>query len=211
MSELNETKHIIESLLFVADESLSPKKISELIEVDVTTVKNILDTLREEYQAENRGFQIRQVAGGYRFFTHPANAKYVEKLILAWDGRRLTQAALETLSIIAYRQPITKITIGTIRGVNSEGVVSSLMDKGLIVETGRETTPGQPILYGTTKLFLERFGLNSTKDLPPLEEFEPDDTTKSSIEKQLYSVDPPEKVSEAGETITDGTPPESDG
>jgi len=211
MSELIDTKHIIESLLFVADEPLSPKKLSEIIEVDVTTVKNLVDSLREEYKAEDRGFQIRQIAGGYRFFTHPANAKYVEKLILAWDGRRLTQAALETLSIIAYRQPITKITIGTIRGVNSEGVVSSLMDKGLIVETGREKSPGQPILYGTTKLFLERFGLNSFKDLPPLEEFEPDDTTKSSIEKQLYSEETVKEESEEGDIKDDGTPSESDG
>jgi len=211
MNELLETKHIIESLLFVADEPLSPKRLSELIEVDVATVKNIVETLKEEYQAEDRGFQIRQVAGGYRFFTHPANAKYVEKLILAWDGRRLTQAALETLSIIAYRQPITKITIGTIRGVNSEGVVGSLIDKGLIVETGREKSPGQPMIFGTTKLFLERFGLNSIKDLPPLEEFEPDDTTKSSIEKQLYSEEIVEEEDKEGEIKDDGTPSESDG
>ncbi len=211
MNELLDTKHIIESLLFVADEPLSPKRLSELIEVDVATVKNIVETLKEEYRALDRGFQIRQVAGGYRFFTHPANAEYVEKLILAWDGRRLTQAALETLSIIAYRQPITKITIGTIRGVNSEGVVGSLIDKGLILETGREKSPGQPMIFGTTKLFLERFGLNSIKDLPPLEEFEPDDTTKSSIEKQLYSEEIVEEEDKEGEIKDDGTPSESDG
>lgn len=180
---------MLESMLFVSDEPLSPKKLGEILEIDAPTVKAVLEALTDEYRLENRGIQLRRIAGGYRLFTHPANASYVEKLILAWDGRRLTQAALESLAIIAYRQPITKVTVGVIRGVNSEGVVSSLLDKGLIKDLGREKSPGQPILYGTTKKFLERFGLNSLKELPALEEFEPDDATKSDIQQQLYSDD----------------------
>lgn len=195
MSEINDLKHVLESLLFVADEPLSPKKLSEIVEIEPTIIRNLLETLKEEYQNENRGFQIRQVAGGYRFFTHPANAPYVEKMILAWDGRRLTQAALETLAIIAYRQPITKITVNAIRGVNSDGVVGSLLDKSLIKEVGREKSPGQPILYATTKLFLEKFGLNSINSLPPLEEFEPDEVTKDLIERRLHANEPVDKSS----------------
>lgn len=193
MFELKELKGVLEALLFVADEPLSPKKLGDVLAIDASTVKTVLESLRDEYQRDNRGIQLRRVAGGYRFFSHPAHAPYVEKLILAWDGRRLTQAALETLAIIAYRQPITKITVSAIRGVNSERVVITLVNKGLVKELGREKSPGQPILYGTTKLFLERFGLNSIKDLPPLEEFEPDEETKEAIQQQLY----------AGDTATD--------
>ncbi|HEB12895.1 MAG TPA: SMC-Scp complex subunit ScpB, partial [Actinobacteria bacterium] len=103
----------------------------------------------------------KQVAGGYRLYTHPANASYVEKLVLSWDTRRLTQAALETLAIIAYKQPITKMSISSIRGVNSEGVVASLVLKRIVKEMGREKSPGSPILYGTSNLFLKKFGLKS--------------------------------------------------
>jgi len=165
-------KSVIESLLIVSDEPLSVKKISQVTEVPPAAIKQSLAELQKELREQNRGFQLRQVGGGYRFFSHPANAQYVEKLVASWDSRRLTQAALETLAVIAYKQPVTKATINLIRGVNSETAIASLLAKGLIKEKGREKSPGSPILYGTTELFLEKFGLTSLTDLPPLAEFE---------------------------------------
>jgi len=189
MFKLEDLKHILESLLFVSDEPLSVKKCAEVLEIEAKTAKQVLENLKDEYQQAGRGVQIRKIAGGYRMYTHPANSQYVEKLLLAWDGRRLTQAALETLAIVAYRQPITKPGVNAVRGVNSEGVITSLSDKGLLKEVGRENSPGQPILYGTTKIFLEHFGLNSVKELPLLEEFAPDDDTVNTIKAELYEDD----------------------
>lgn len=163
-------KSIIESLLIVSDEPLSVKRISQVTGAPETAIKQCLLKLQNELKEQNRGFQLRQVGAGYRFFSHPANAEYVEKLVTSWDNRRLTQAALETLAIVAYKQPVTKATINLIRGVNSETAIASLLAKGLIKEKGREKSPGSPILYGTTELFLEKFGLTSLTDLPPLSE-----------------------------------------
>lgn len=187
MLELASLRGIIEALLFVANESLSLRKISEIVEVDEATVKKVIDELVAEYRGENRGFQLREVAGGYRLFTHPGYASYVEKLVLSLDYRRITQAALETLAIIAYKQPITKTEIGRIRGVNVDTVVNSLLEKELVKEVGRQNSPGQPILYGTSKAFLEALGLRSLDDLPPLEEFAPDERTRRRIERRLTS------------------------
>ncbi|MDI6891900.1 MAG: SMC-Scp complex subunit ScpB [Actinomycetota bacterium] len=187
MLELASLRGIIEALLFVANESLSLRKISEIVEVDEATVKRVIDELVAEYRGENRGFQLREVAGGYRLFTHPGYASYVEKLVLSLDHRRITQAALETLAIIAYKQPITKTEIGRIRGVNVDTVVNSLLEKELVKEVGRQNSPGQPILYGTSKAFLEALGLRSLDDLPPLEEFAPDERTRRRIERRLTS------------------------
>lgn len=187
MLELASLRGIIEALLFVANESLSLRKISEIVEVDEATVKRVIDELVAEYRGENRGFQLREVAGGYRLFTHPGYASYVEKLVLSLDYRRITQAALETLAIIAYKQPITKTEIGRIRGVNVDTVVNSLLEKELVKEVGRQNSPGQPILYGTSKAFLEALGLRSLDDLPPLEEFAPDERTRRRIERRLTS------------------------
>lgn len=189
MFKLEELKHLLESLLFVSDEPLSAKKCAAVLEIEESMAKKVLEILKDDYRQAGRGIQIRKIAGGYRMYTHPANSQYVEKLLLTWDGRRLTQAALETLAIVAYRQPVTKMEVNGVRGVNSEGVISSLADKGLLREVGRENSPGQPILYGTTKIFLERFGLNSIKDLPPLAEFTPDDDTVTTIKTRLYADD----------------------
>ncbi|MDI6821359.1 MAG: SMC-Scp complex subunit ScpB [Actinomycetota bacterium] len=185
MMELTELRGIIESLLFVTTEPLSLRKMSEIVEVDEVTIKRILDELGEEYRKQGRGFQLREIAGGYRLYTHPGYAPYVEKLVLSWDQRRLTQAALETLAIIAYKQPVTKAQISSIRGVDAGTVLNSLLEKGLIREMGRANSPGQPILYGTTQVFLETFGLKDLSDLPPLKEFEPDERTRKEIIQKL--------------------------
>lgn len=180
-------KRILEALLFVADEPVSVEKLSEIVGKDEAAIKKALDELVKEYRREKRGFQLREVAEGYRFYTYPGYASYIEKYILSSDFRRLTQAALETLAVIAYKQPITKAEVGQIRGVNVESVMNNLLVKGLIEEIGRDESPGHPILYGTTKRFLESFGLKSLDDLPTLSEFEPDEETKRKIRKKLSS------------------------
>jgi segregation and condensation protein B len=178
-------KGILEALLFVADEPLSLNRLSEITGETKQAIKDSLEQLRSEYVKKNRGFQLREIAGGYRLYTHPAYAPYIEKLVLSSDFRRLTQASLETLAIIAYKQPLTRQEIGEIRGVNAEAVISSLLEKGLIEEAGKKDAPGQPILYRTSRAFLEAFGMKGLDDLPPIEEFEPDETTRRQIEEKL--------------------------
>ncbi|MCL6472066.1 MAG: SMC-Scp complex subunit ScpB [Firmicutes bacterium] len=180
-------RSIIEALLFVSDRPLSVPKICDVTGAKDEEVRQAIDELVNEYRRADRGFQLREVAGGYRLYSHPAYATYIEKLILSFDHRRLTQAALETLSIIAYKQPVTKVDIAAIRGVNSDGVVNTLINRGLIKEVGRQDAPGQPILYGTTAKFLESFGLKSLNELPPLDEFSPDDEVRKQIEENLRS------------------------
>ncbi|MFZ3062213.1 MAG: SMC-Scp complex subunit ScpB [Actinomycetota bacterium] len=178
-------KAILEALLFVVDEPLSLKKLSEVTGETEQDVEKALEDLRQDYESGERGIHLKEVAGGYRFYTHPGYASYVEKLVLSSDFRRLTQAALETLAIIAYKQPLTRAEIKEIRGVSVDSVLNNLISKGLVQEVGREQGPGQPALYGTTKRFLESFGLGSLDDLPPLGEFEPAEETKSKIRLKL--------------------------
>jgi len=178
---------IVESLLFVADEPLSLTKLAQLVGEEEETILAVVSDLMREYAEQNRGFQLREVGGGYGLYTHPGYAAYVEKLVLSSDQRRLTRAALETLAIIAYKQPVTKAEISAIRGVNVDTVLASLQDKDLIREVAREKSPGQPILYGTTQTFLEKFGLKDISNLPPLEEFEPNEEAKRQIRINLIS------------------------
>lgn len=178
-------KGILESLLFVCDEPLSLSRAAQILETPEGEIKAALVGLADDLRRHERGIQLRRVAGGWRLYTHPGHAPYVEKLVISWDSRRLTQATLETLAVISYKQPITKISINAIRGVNSDGAVASLASKGLVKEMGREKSPGSPILYGTSNLFLEKFGLNNLKDLPPLAEFEPDPSVRGEIEAGL--------------------------
>ncbi len=188
MSEMRaRIRNIIESLFFVSDRPLNISRICEVTSVGEEEVKQAIEDLANEYRRTDRGFQLREVAGGYRLYSHPAYAPYIEKLILSFDHRRLTQAALETLSIIAYKQPVTRMDIAAIRGVNSDGVVNTLLNRGLIKEMGRQGTTGQPILYGTTTRFLESFGLRSIDELPPLDEFSPDEEVRRQIEENLRS------------------------
>ncbi|MHB0977175.1 MAG: SMC-Scp complex subunit ScpB [Candidatus Aquicultorales bacterium] len=178
-------KGVLESLLFVAEQPLTPAKLAEAVGESEAEVRQALRELADEYYAGDRGIQVREVAGGYRLFTHPANASYIERLFKIAEARRLSQAALETLSIVAYKQPVTRLEISAIRGVNSDGAVSTLIARGLIREVGRERAPGNPILYGTAKRFLEVFGLRNLGDLPPIKDFEPDEQAKEQIERTL--------------------------
>jgi segregation and condensation protein B len=160
---------IVESLLFAAgDEGLSLKQISNVLEVDEHVAEQIIQQLQETYKNEYRGITVVQLAGTFQLATKKENANYLKKLVETPNSSSLSQAALETLAIIAYKQPITRIEIEEIRGVKTERPLQTLMSKVLIKEVGRSEGAGRAYLYGTTKEFLEAFGLKSLEELPPL-------------------------------------------
>ncbi len=181
----------LEALLFVSDEPVSAVRLAKLLDASPGAVEAALANLAEEYREADRGFQLREVAGGWRFYTHPAHHDVIERYVLSWDTRRLSQAALEAMAVVAYHQPVTRQGINAVRGVNSEGVVASLVEKGLVREVGRDKNAGNAILYGTTLNFLEKFGLKDISELPPIAEFAPDDLTERSIRDRLSSGDAP--------------------
>lgn len=182
-------KGALEALLFVSDEPVPASRLAKVLEVATAEVDDELKALAAEYAAEERGFQLREVAGGWRMYTHPAYHQQVEEYVLSWDTRRLSQAALEALAVVAYHQPVTRQGVNAVRGVNSEAVISSLIEKGLVREAGRDKNAGNAILYGTTRTFLERFGLKDLSELPPLEEFAPDPETERAIRERLNALD----------------------
>jgi len=175
----------VEALLFVSDEPVSTATIAQILEVPHAVVSSTLAAIAEEYRAEERGFQLREVAGGWRLYTHPAYHDHIERYVLSWDTRRLSQAALEALAVIAYHQPVTRAGVNAVRGVNSEAVISSLIEKGLVREMGRNPDAGNAILFGTTRTFLEKFGLKDLSALPPLEDFAPDPRVEERIRERL--------------------------
>jgi len=177
----------LEALLFVSDEPVSAARLAKLLDASPGDVDAALSNLAEEYRESDRGFQLREVAGGWRFYTHPAYHDVIERYVLSWDTRRLSQAALEALAVVAYHQPVSRQGINAVRGVNSEGVLASLVEKGLVREVGRDKNAGNAILYGTTRTFLEKFGLKDIGELPPLEEFAPDEDTARAIRERLSS------------------------
>lgn len=181
----NSLKGALEALLLVSSDPVSASQLSAVLDVAPGEVASLLAELKVEYEEANRGFQLREVAGGWRLFTHHAFHEQVEAFVLSWDTQKLSQAALETLAVIAYHQPVTREMVKGIRGVNSDGVISSLVDKGLIREMGRDPQRGQAIIYGTTNAFLEKFGLRSTRDLPDLEQFAPDEQARQFIRERL--------------------------
>ena len=178
-------KGALEAMLLVSSDPVSAPALASILSITPGECASLLAELQVEYQEKNRGIQLREVAGGWRLFTHPAFHEQVEALVLSWDTQRLSQAALETLAVIAYHQPVTREMVKGIRGVNSDGVISSLVDKGLVRELGRDPQHGQAIIYGATSAFLEKFGLRSTKDLPDLEQFAPDEQSRQFIRERL--------------------------
>lgn len=178
-------KGALEAMLLVSSDPVSAPALASILSITPGECASLLAELQVEYQEKNRGIQLREVAGGWRLFTHPAFHEQVEALVLSWDTQRLSQAALETLAVIAYHQPVTREMVKGIRGVNSDGVISSLVDKGLVRELGRDPQHAQAIIYGTTSAFLEKFGLRSTKDLPDLEQFAPDEQSRQFIRERL--------------------------
>lgn len=183
-----EIKGAIEALLFVTDEPVNILTLADAIQIDPRKVEEALVSLQDELLHENRGIQLREVAGGWRLVTHPVYHELIERYVSSWDTRKLSQAALETLAIVAYCQPVTRNEISSIRGVSSDSSVNSLLEKGLLREAGVQDSPGNPALYGTSKAFLEKFGLKNVSELPPLEGFAPDDETKALIAERLRVV-----------------------
>jgi len=179
----------LEALLFVSDEPVAAARLGKILELEPAEITAALKGLAAEYAEDNRGFQLREVAGGWRLYTHPAFHQQVEEYVLSWDTRRLSQAALEALAVVAYHQPVTRQGVNAVRGVNSEAVISSLIDKGLVREVGRDRSVGNAILYGTTRTFLERFGLKDLTELPPLAEFAPDPETERAIRERLTAME----------------------
>ncbi len=161
----------LEALLTVALEPISAEELADAVEADGSVVTGALRALREEFHAERRGFELAELASGWVMQSAPEVAAWVTRFANRDVSHRLSSAALETLAIVAYRQPISRAQISALRGVNVDGVVRLLEQRGYIEERGRAQAPGQPILYGTTDLFLDRLGLASLDELPPIEEF----------------------------------------
>ena len=183
--DASSVKPALEAMLLVSGDPVSASDLARVLGMTPGEVASALAELAAEYSDANRGFQIREVAGGWRMFTHPAYHDQVEALVLSWDTRKLSQAALEALAVVAYHQPVTREGVKAVRGVNSDGVISSLVDKGLVREVGRAADKGQAILYGTTQAFLEKFGLRSLRELPDLEQFAPDEESRKFIRERL--------------------------
>lgn len=170
--DIRKIKAIIECLLFVSGDPVSLKDLSNVLDVDQNTLKKIINQLIDDYDDSSRGIKIIEINGSYQLCSKPELYYFVEKLLKPKAKTGLSQASLETLSIIAYRQPITKSAIDEVRGVKSDACITRLLEKDMIKEVGRMEGPGRPILYGTTDTFLRLFGLKNISELPPLKEFE---------------------------------------
>jgi segregation and condensation protein B len=177
----------IEAVLTVATEPVPPGLLAELLEVPVERVGQLCRELAADYEAAGRGFVLKRVAGGYRFQSSEAYAAYVERFVLDGGPQKLSPAALETLAVVAYKQPISRSQVSAIRGVNVESVMRMLVARGYVQTVGRDDGPGQAILFGTTPMFLERLGLDSIEDLPPLAAFVPPASTVEMLENVLRS------------------------
>jgi len=188
--EGGEVTRAIEAILLVAEEPVEPQALAQLLEVSPSRVEEVCAGLAASYEDEERGFVLARVAGGYRLQTHPDLAAYVERFVLDGQPARLSGAALETLAVVAYRQPVSRPQVASVRGVNADAVMRTLAHRGYIEEVGRDPGPGQAVLYGTSRLFLEKLGLDSLAELPPLSGFVPGPEMVEAIERSLW-VSPP--------------------
>jgi len=180
-----EAERAIEAILMVAEEPVEPQLLAQLLEMSPGKVEELSATLAATYEGDDRGFVLARVAGGYRFQSHPDLAPYVERFVLEGQSARLSAAALETLAIVAYKQPVSRAQVAAIRGVNADGVVRTLQVRGYIDEVARDPGPGQAVLYGTSRMFLEKLGLDSLDDLPPLADFVPGPEVMEALEQGL--------------------------
>jgi len=178
-------KRAIEAVIIVSHDPVPPDLLAQLLEQPVSSVDQWCDELAAEYRDQRRGFELRRVAGGFRYQTHADQTPYVERFVLHDQKARLSGAALETLAIIAYKQPISRAQVASIRGVDPDGVIRTLQARGYIDEIGRDDGPGQAILFGTTAQFLEKLGIDSLDDLPPIAEFIPDADVVEALEHGL--------------------------
>lgn len=179
-----------EAVLMVATEPVAPEALGRVVGCTPAEAEDLCDALADEYAAQKRGFVLARVAGGYRYQTAPEQADYVERFVTDERAGRLSPAAMETLAIVAYKQPVSRNQIAAIRGVNVDGVVRTLVQRGLIDEVDRHPGPGQAVLYGTTPLFLECLGLDSTGDLPALGDFVAEGAAVEALEAGLRESGP---------------------
>jgi len=176
----------LEAILLVVDEPVTAMVLAQIIAVTEAGVGAALDELRREYDEQRRGFELRQIGSGWRLYTRSEFAPYVERFVLDGQQARLTQAALETLAVVAYRQPVSRARVSAVRGVNVDGVMRTLLSRGLVEEAGSEHESGA-LLYRTTPYFLERLGLRELTELPNLANFLPESTTIDQLEDELSS------------------------
>ena len=175
----------IEAVLMVAERPIEARLLAQLVETSIESVEAACASLDQQYRDSGRGFVLAQVAGGYRYQSHPEQAAYVERFVLEGQVARLSAAALETLAIVAYKQPISRAQVAAIRGVSVDAVIRTLNQRGYIAEVSRDPGPGQAVMYGTTALFLERLGINSIVDLPELGDFFPNAQVVETLENGL--------------------------
>ncbi len=215
-----EARRAIEAVVLAATEPVEPRFLAELVELPVARVEELCADLERDYEESRRGFVLARVAGGYRFQTHPDLSPYVERFVLEGQHVRLSGAALETLAIVAYKQPIARGQVSAIRGVNVETTLQTLVARGYVADVGRDPGPGLAVLYGTTSAFLERLGLDTLEDLPPLGDFVPDAGIVELLERGLRipddafdELDADSSAGASAESVIDsdaGTEPGSD-
>ena len=184
----DESRRALEAIIMVADHPADPAVLAQLVELSPAAVEEILVQVAESYEQEIRGFRLVKVAGGWRYQSHEDCSAYVEQFVLTGQTARLSAAALETLAIVAYKQPTSRAQVAAIRGVNVDGVMRTLQQRGYIDETGRDVGPGQASLFGTTALFLERLGLNSLDELPSLGDLIPGADVVELLEQSLIGL-----------------------
>jgi segregation and condensation protein B len=181
----DEARRAIEAIVLVGESPVDTRLLSQLLELAPAVVDDLCRQLAAEYDADGRGFQLARVAGGWRFQTHPAQAPYVERFVLEGQTAKLSAAALETLAIVAYKQPVSRAQVGAIRGVSVDGVMRTLQQRGYIAEVGRDPGPGQAVMFGTTPSFLEKLGLDRIDELPALGDFVPGADVVEQLERGL--------------------------
>jgi len=179
----NGVKSVIEALLFASEKPLTIEQVKNVLDnLEGQQIRQLIEELRAEYEQSNRGIRITEIAGGFQMVTQPTLAVFLKKLFKGRHVERLSKPALETLAIIAYKQPVTKLEVESLRNVNVDGVVKGLLDKDLIRIAGRRKAPGRPFVFGTTRQFLEYFGLKSLEELPKIEEF-----SKLSVKDEIIA------------------------
>ncbi|MBI5739119.1 MAG: SMC-Scp complex subunit ScpB [Nitrospirae bacterium] len=215
--EDKEAKSILEAVLFISGDPISPDSLSSILEVDRGELDRLVKELVNDYTINNTGLLVAEVAGGVQMVTNPACAPWIRKLLATSVPAKLSQQSLETLAIIAYKQPIIKAEIEAIRGVNSDGVVKTLLDRKLVKILGRKEVPGRPLMYGTTKEFLQHFGLKDLSELPTLKEFQEFETPEapeqvpSEQEMPEYAGTDQQPAEESVETSQDEVHAEDEG
>jgi segregation and condensation protein B len=178
-----EIRSALEAILFVAETPITSQELAEVVEAPVAEVESTLESIERELTDRGGGFILRQIAGGWRLYTAPDMLPYVERFSASERATRLSNAALETLAVVAYKQPVSRGQIAEVRGVDSERALHTLERRGLVREIGTAPGPGQAILYGTTELFLEKLGVNSPHDLPPLADHVPPAEIVETLER----------------------------